>query len=64
MLQRVYQTKFIKDVARVKKRGKDLAKLSIVINLLLEENSLVAKYRNHKLQSTYKNHWECHIEPD
>lgn len=64
MLNRVYQTKFVKDVERAKKRGRDLEKLSIVINLLLEEQVLAAKYKNHKLQGQYKNHWECHLEPD
>jgi mRNA interferase YafQ len=64
MLQRVYQTKFVKDVERIKKRGKDLKKLSLIIELLLEEETLAAKYKNHKLIGDYKNHWECHIEPD
>lgn len=64
MLNRVYQTKFVKDVARAKKRGKDVAKLSAVINLLLAEQPLVAKYKNHKLQGQYKDYWECHLEPD
>jgi mRNA interferase YafQ len=64
MLNRVYQKKFVKDVGRVKRRSKDLAKLSAVIKLLLEEQVLAAKYKNHKLQGDYKNHWECHIEPD
>lgn len=64
MLNRIYQKKFVKDVERVKKRGKDLAKLKIVINLLLEEKSLPEKYKNHKLQGQYKGCLECHIEPD
>lgn len=64
MLNRVYQKKFVKDVERVKKRGKDLGKLSTIIDLLLEEQVLAPKYKNHKLQGHYKNHWECHIEPD
>lgn len=50
MLNRIYQTKLIKDVERLKRRGKDINKLSIVINLLLEQKQLPAKYKNHKLQ--------------
>lgn len=64
MLNRVYQTKFVRDVKLAKKRGKDLAKLSAVIDILLQEKVLEAKYKNHKLQGQYKNHWECHVEPD
>ena len=64
MLNRMYQTKFVKDLERTKKRGYDLTKLSAVINLLLEEEILPAKYKNHKLQGNYKDCWECHIEPD
>lgn len=64
MLNRIYKTKFIKDVERAKKRGRDLEKLGIVIDLLLNEKSLSAKYKNHKLQGEYSDFWECHIEPD
>ncbi len=64
MLNRVYQTKFVKDLERTKRRGCDLTKLSTVINLLLEEKILPAKYKNHKLHGNYKDCWECHIEPD
>ena len=64
MLNRIYQTKFVKDLERAKKRGRDLTKLSAIINLLLEEEPLPAKYKNHKLQGGYKDCWECHIEPD
>lgn len=61
MLNRVYQTKFIKDAEQQKK---DLAKLTVVINLLLEEQLLSTKYKTHKLKRQYKGHWEGHIEPD
>ncbi len=64
MLNRVYQVKFVKDVEKAKKRGKNITKLSIVMNLLLEEQSFAQHYKNHKLLGTYKNYWECHIEPD
>ncbi|OGB84529.1 damage-inducible protein [candidate division TM6 bacterium RIFCSPHIGHO2_12_FULL_32_22] len=64
MLNRVYQKKFIKDIERAKKRGKDINKLSTVIDILLEEKILHAKYKNHKLHGEYKGYWECHIEPN
>jgi mRNA interferase YafQ len=31
---------------------------------LTKEESLDPKYRNHKLTGNYRDHWECHIEPD
>jgi mRNA interferase YafQ len=31
---------------------------------LTNEESLDPKFRNHKLTGDYKDHWECHIEPD
>mgnify|MGYP006323043521 CR=1 FL=1 len=64
MLDLIYQSKFKKDFERAKKRGKKLKKLETIINLLLNEKSLPAKNRNHKLSGNYNHHWECHIEPD
>lgn len=64
LLNRVYQTKFIKDVEVAKKRKRDIKKLSEVIDLLLAKKVLPVKYKNHKLQGQYKDYWECHIEPD
>lgn len=64
MLQRVYTTLFIKDVEKALKRGKNISKLNKIIQLLLEENPLPAKNRNHKLKGPFKGYWECHVEPD
>ena len=64
MLNRIYQTKFVKDVEHLKRRGKEIKKLSTVINILLEENRLPEKYKNHKLLGQYNGCWECHIESD
>lgn len=48
----------------MKKRGKKLEKLWIVIEMLLKQKRLDTSMRNHKLGGNYKDHWECHIEPD
>lgn len=64
LLNRVYQTKFIKDVEMAKKRGLDIQKLRIVIDLLLAKKVLPARYKNHKLLGHYKGYLECHVEPD
>lgn len=55
---------FQKDLKKLKKRGKDLSKLKVVIELLEEGVSLPKRYKNHKLIGNYKNYCECHIEPD
>ncbi|MCX5922338.1 MAG: type II toxin-antitoxin system YafQ family toxin [Candidatus Dependentiae bacterium] len=64
MLERIYQKQFVKDAEKTKKRGKDMNKLSVVIQLLLAEKSLPQKYKNHKLKGDLNKYWECHIEPD
>ena len=48
----------------MKKQSKDLDKLTEVMNLLINEQPLLPKYRNHPLHGKYINWWECHIEPD
>jgi mRNA interferase YafQ len=53
-----------RDLKLAKKRGKDIGKLGVIIDLLQKEKPLSEKYRNHKLSGDYKNHWECHIEGD
>lgn len=48
------------------KRGCDPEKLSEVITLLVNEQPLPEKYRDHALVNSrnYKDVRECHIEPD
>jgi mRNA interferase YafQ len=64
MLQLSATPRFKKDAELSKKRGRDFEKLTIVIEMLLEQKRLPDKYRNHKLHGEYKDIWECHIEPD
>ena len=62
---RLSQTnQFKKDIKRAQKRGKDLAKLKIIINLLLAEKPLPAKNRDHQLGGKWGGRRDCHIEPD
>lgn len=48
------------------KRGCDPSKLKEVLNLLLNEDPLPAKFKDHALTNSrnYKNVRECHIESD
>ncbi|HLJ31971.1 MAG TPA: type II toxin-antitoxin system YafQ family toxin [Candidatus Babeliales bacterium] len=58
------QKQFEKDLVKVKKRGKDMAKIEGVITQLINVQPLPPKNREHKLQGNFKDFWECHIEPD
>ncbi len=64
MLTPIYLGRFEKEVKLAKKRGKDMLKLKQIIQLLIDEQPLPPKNRNHKLQGEYNDLWECHIEPD
>ena len=57
-------SKFAKDYARVKKRGKDLAKLKTVVEKLLSGEKLAPKFYDHQLTGDCIGCRECHIEPD
>ncbi len=55
---------FERDAKKMRKRGKDMAKLKVVLNILSEEKQLSEKYKKHKLVGNYRGYWELHIEPD
>ena len=56
--------RFKKDVKRAEKRGKDLAKLRAVLDLLIEGNPLPVQYKDHPLRGEFTDSRDCHIEPD
>ena len=60
----VYTSQFKKDFKRVSKQGKDLEKLEFIIETLLSKNMLDPKFKDHPLSGKWKNHRDCHIEPD
>lgn len=64
MLEPFYKNKFKQDVARMKKRGKQLRKLQEAISMLINQHELPLKYRDHSLLGQYNNCRECHIEPN
>lgn len=64
MLTPSYTKQFERDLKRVIKRGKRPKKIKVVIQKLVCEEPLEAKYRDHKLTGNYKDRRECHIEPD
>ena len=64
MLTTTFHGAFMKDYRRVQKRGKDMSRLTEVIDLLTGGQPLQPRHKNHPLRGNYKDWWECHIEPD
>lgn len=62
MLAPVYTRQFEKDIKRVKKRGKNIDKIKIIIRTLLQGKLLDPIHRDHKLIGDYQGRRECHIE--
>ena len=55
---------FSRDYKRIKKRHYDLSELAKVIDMLVNEIPLPAKYHDHMLIGNYVGCHECHIGPD
>ena len=64
MLKSFYTTQFKRDYKLQQKRHNDLNLLDDVMKILVKEEPLPAKNRDHPLQGDYKGYRECHIEPD
>ncbi len=62
----ILTTTFKKDLKRIKKRKKDINKLTEIVNALSNDEKLAEKYRDHSLvdNTRFKDCRECHIEPD
>ncbi|MDR0502067.1 MAG: type II toxin-antitoxin system YafQ family toxin [Treponema sp.] len=60
----VYYGSFRKDRKLMKKQNKNMDNLIEVMKMLINEQPLLPKHKNHPLHGNYKNWWECHIEPD
>lgn len=61
-----YTSEFKKNYKKIKKQGKDVKKLKVVVSKLANGIELEEKYKNHLLTDSkyYKNCGECHIESD
>lgn len=64
MRQVIQSSAFRRDVKRVQRRGKDLAKLFAIVERLASGIALDPRHRPHPLLGEWKPKWECHIEPD
>ncbi len=59
-----YTNACLRDLQKIKKRGRDLSKFYSVIESLAKGERLAAKYKPHPLKGNWKPKWDCHIEPD
>ena len=57
-------TQFKKDLKRIQRRGYDIARLEQVLEILIQDQDLPAKYKDHTLTGNYTGFRECHITPD
>ena len=59
-----YTGQFKKDAKLASKRGYAMNKLRLVIEKLVNEEELEARYKDHPLQGKYAGARDCHIQPD
>ncbi|HAU1796545.1 TPA: type II toxin-antitoxin system YafQ family toxin [Legionella pneumophila] len=64
MLKPITTNQFEKDIKLAKKRGKELSKIFKIMQLLLNQEKLPARNRDHALTGNYTHRRECHVEPD
>ena len=55
---------FKKDVKRLASRGKDMAKLKAVLDLLIEDDPLPSQLKDHPLRGEWAGSRDCHVEAD
>lgn len=64
MLNRIFTRQFSRDLKLAVRRGKDLGKITKVIDLLCTQEPLPPNLRDHALSGDYAGYRDCHVEPD
>ena len=64
MLTRIFKKQFSRDLMRAVRRGKDLGKITKVIDLLCAQEPLPPTLHDHALSGDYAGYRDCHVEPD
>jgi mRNA interferase YafQ len=57
-------SQFKKDVKRAGKRGRDMAQLKAVLELLIDGEPLPPEFKDHPLRGNFAGSRDCHIGPD
>ena len=64
MLKIMFTNRMKRDVKRMKRRGKDIEKLTLVLDALARQRPLPERCRDHALTGRLADFRECHVEPD
>jgi len=56
--------RFRRDLRRMRRRGKDIGRIQAVVRLLVNEEPLPERQRDHRLVGDWHHCRECHVEPD
>ena len=59
-----FAKQFRKDYAKAKRSGKKIAKLDAVMQILVNEEHLPSKHKDHALHGEWKDMRDCHVEGD
>ena len=59
-----YTAQFKKDYQRAKRRGKNITKLDVMLEKIIDGTPLEPHHKQHRLHGQWKPSWECHVEPD
>ncbi len=59
-----FSGQFKRDVKVLQKRGKDMAKLKVLLDFLMQAEPLPAAYLDHPLKGDLRGFRDAHIEPD
>ena len=57
-------SRFNKDLKKLIKQGRDISKLSSVVDKLASGKTLEAHHKDHQLANKWAGFRDCHIEPD
>ena len=64
MRQPGYSGQFKRDIKLAQKRGKNMAKLKQLLELIINGEALPANYLDHPLKGDWRGCRDAHIEPD
>ena len=64
MFTPIFTGQFKRDRKLIKKRRKNMDKLTEVMALLINERPLLPKHENHPLHGKWQGTFECHVEPN
>lgn len=56
--------RFRHDYLKMKRSGRKIRKLDVVMDMLIDGKKLAPKYKNHALQGEWRHAQDCHIEGD